>query len=219
MNDNPRALRAALAACPLVAILRGIRPEEVLSVADALIASGLRMIEVPLNSPDPWESIARLKAHCPADILIGAGTVLSVKDVARLASLEASLLVTPNTDVEVISAGRDAGLAPLVGCMTPSEALAAARAGACALKLFPAGSLGIDYYRDLRAVLPADLPVLAVGGIGVDELAGWQAAGIAGFGLGGSLYAPGRSSDEVGRRGAALVAEWHRVRATPGMAT
>ncbi|SEL86905.1 2-dehydro-3-deoxy-6-phosphogalactonate aldolase [Halomonas daqiaonensis] len=211
MNDNPRELQAALAEYPLVAILRGIRPDEVLAVADALIASGFRMIEVPLNSPDPWDSIARLKAHCPADILIGAGTVLSVEDVARLASLDASLLVTPNTDVEVIRAGRDAGLAPLVGCMTPTEALAAVRAGACALKLFPAGSLGIGYYRDLRAVLPPDLPVLAVGGIGVDEMASWHAAGIAGFGLGGSLYATRRSSDEVGRRGATLVAEWRRL--------
>lgn len=219
MNDNPRALQAALAACPLVAILRGIRPDEVLAVADALIACGLRMIEVPLNSPDPWESIARLQAHCPTDVLVGAGTVLSVKDVERLASLEASLLVTPNTDAEVIRAGRDAGLAPLVGCMTPTEALAAARAGACALKLFPAESLGTGYYRDLRAVLPPDLPVLAVGGIGVDQMAAWQAAGIDGVGLGGSLYAPGRSSDEVGRRGVALVAEWHRVRGSPGMAT
>jgi 2-dehydro-3-deoxyphosphogalactonate aldolase len=219
MKDNPRAVQDALEACPLVAILRGIRPDEVLAVSDALMAAGLRMIEVPLNSPDPWESIARLKAHCPGDVLIGAGTVLSVKEVARLASLDASLLVTPNTDVEVIRAGRDAGLAPLVGCMTPTEALAAARAGACALKLFPAGSLGTGYYRDLRAVLPPDLPVLAVGGIGVDEIATWQAAGIHGLGLGGSLYAPGRSSEEVGRRGAALVAEWHRARALPGAVT
>lgn len=219
MNDNPRALQEALAVCPLVAILRGIRPDEVLAVADALIASGLRMIEVPLNSPDPWESIMRLKAHCPGDLLIGAGTVLSVTDVARLASLDASLLVTPNTDAEVIRAGRDAGLAPLVGCMTPTEALAAARAGACALKLFPAGSLGTGYYRDMRAVLPADLPVLAVGGIGVDQLAAWQSAGIDGIGLGGSLYAPGRSSEEVGTRGAALVAEWQRVRASSGAVT
>lgn len=209
------ALEQALAECPLVAILRGIRPDEVVAVADALIASGIRLIEVPLNSPDPWESIARLKEHCPEEVLVGAGTVLTVADVQRLASLDAALLVTPNSDGEVIASGRASGLAPLIGCMTPTEALAAHRAGACALKLFPAGSLGPGYYREMRAVLPPELPVLAVGGIGVAEMAAWWEAGIDGFGLGSSLYAPGRSSDEVGRRATALVAEWRRLQASP----
>lgn len=214
MTSNPLRLQQALAECPLVAILRGIQPDEVLDVADVLIASGLRLIEVPLNSPRPWESIARLKAHCPGEVLVGAGTVLSSADARRLAGLDAALLVTPNCDPEVIRVGREAGMASLIGCMTPTEALAAQGAGACALKLFPAAHLGVGYFNDLRAVLSPELPVLAVGGIDIPNMAAWHAAGIDGFGLGGNLYAPGCPVQEVERRAAALVAEWRRLQAS-----
>lgn len=214
MSASVIAFEQAMAACPLVAILRGVHPDEVLEVADTLMECGIHMIEVPLNSPAPWESLARLKAHCPPEVLVGAGTVLSTEEVRRLAGLEAALLVTPNTDPAVIREGRAAGLAPLIGCLSPTEALAAARAGASALKLFPATRLGVDYFRDLRAVLPPTLPVLAVGGIDIDDLAAWYAAGIDGVGLGGSLYAPGRPIREIEARALALVAEWRRLQST-----
>ncbi|MCL6417384.1 2-dehydro-3-deoxy-6-phosphogalactonate aldolase [Aestuariirhabdus sp. Z084] len=211
---NPQqhhSLQQGLAQLPLIAILRGITPDEIEPVADALIDAGFRFIEVPLNSPNAWDSIARLRTHCPEPILIGAGTVLSTEQVSQLAQLGGSLLITPNTNPEVIRAGVDAGLAPFIGCMTPSEAFAAAQAGACALKLFPAARLGPDYFKDLKAVLPAGLPVLAVGGVNVDNMAEWHWAGIGGFGFGSNLYTPGRPATEVGRIAAELVAEWHRL--------
>ncbi|WP_163559129.1 2-dehydro-3-deoxy-6-phosphogalactonate aldolase [Halomonas sp. NO4] len=211
MSVNMQAFEQAMEACPLVAILRGVQPDEVIGVAETLMECGIRLIEVPLNSPEPWESIARLKAHCPPEVLVGAGTVLTSEEVRRLAGLETPLLVTPNSDPAVIREARGAGLVALIGCMTPTEALAAARAGATALKLFPAGRLGVDYFRDMRAVLPPELPVLAVGGIDIDDLAAWHAAGIAGVGLGSSLYAPGRSLPEIEARALALVAEWRRL--------
>lgn len=214
MSTSVKAFEQAMAACPLVAILRGIQPDDVCEVAEALIDCGIRLIEVPLNSPEPWESIARLKAYCPPEVLVGAGTVLAGEEVRRLAGLEAPLLVTPNVDSGVIREARAAGLVPLIGCLSPTEALAAARAGACALKLFPAARLGVDYYRDLRAVLPPTLPVLAVGGLDIEDLAAWHAAGIDGIGLGGSLYVPGRPIREIEARALALVAEWRRLRST-----
>lgn len=212
MNDTPSDMLAqALRELPLVAILRGITPDEVEAVADALIAAGFRMIEVPLNSPSPWDSIERLRRHCPAEVLIGAGTVLQPEDVSRLAGLDAELLITPNTDPAIVGAGVNAGLATMIGCMTPTEALAAAKAGACALKLFPAARLGTGYWRDIRTVLPPSLPVLAVGGVNRDNMAEWHAAGIGGFGFGSNLYQPGRSAAEVGAIAAELVNEWRRL--------
>ncbi|MFG6159930.1 2-dehydro-3-deoxy-6-phosphogalactonate aldolase [Halomonas sp. 1390] len=209
MNEHQReVLDEALATRPLVAILRGITPGEVESVVDALVAAGFRLIEIPLNSPDPWTSIARSVARCPADVLVGAGTVLESTDAGRLAALGAPLMVTPNSDPEVVAAGVAQDLAPLIGCMTPSEALSAARAGARALKLFPAARLGTGYWQDIRTILPPGLPVLAVGGIERANMAEWHAAGIGGFGFGGNLYKPGRSADEVGRIARDLVAEW-----------
>lgn len=205
------ALDHALAELPLVAILRGVTPQAVLPVADALLAEGFRLIEVPLNSPEPWASLERLAAHCPEGVLAGAGTVLTADDARRLAATGCRLLVTPNTDAEVIAAARAEGLATLIGCMTPTEALAATASGADALKLFPAASLGPGYLRDLRAVLPPALPVLAVGGIDAGNLRDFHAAGARGFGLGSNLYKPGRPPDEVRARARDLVAAWRAL--------
>lgn len=206
-----KTLDETLATRPLVAILRGITPDEVEAVVDALVVAGFRLIEIPLNSPDPWTSIARAVARCPETVLVGAGTVLDPADAERLADLEAPLMVTPNSDPQVVAAGAALGLAPLIGCMTPSEALAAVRAGARGLKLFPAARLGSGYYRDMRAILPSGVPVLAVGGIERANMAEWHAAGIDGFGFGGNLYRPGRPAQEVGRIAGALVEEWQRL--------
>ncbi|WP_110667728.1 2-dehydro-3-deoxy-6-phosphogalactonate aldolase [Salinicola halophilus] len=213
MNETRRfALETALRERPLVAILRGITPEEIDGVFDALVEAGFKLIEIPLNSPRAWESIALIGKRCPADVVIGAGTVLDPVHAERLAELDAPLLITPNTDTEVIRAGVEHGLAPMIGCMTPSEALAAAKAGATALKLFPAARLGTGYFKDISAILPKGLPVLAVGGIDESNMSEWHAHGIAGFGFGSNLYKPGRSADEVGAVARGLIAEWQRIR-------
>jgi 2-dehydro-3-deoxyphosphogalactonate aldolase len=197
---------------PLVAVLRGVRPEEVLLVADALMSAGFRMIEVPLNSPDAFESIARLAKHCPPEVLTGAGTVLHPEDCGRLAVLGASLMVTPNTEAEVIEAAARAGLVPLIGCLTPSEAIQAVRHGARALKVFPASRMGPPYLRDIRAVLPSGTKLIPVGGINLQTMEDFHAAGADGFGFGTNLYVPGRSAAEVGAIAGDLVAEYNRLR-------
>ncbi|OLO03093.1 2-dehydro-3-deoxy-6-phosphogalactonate aldolase [Salinicola socius] len=212
MNETRKfALETALRERPLVAILRGITPEEIDAVFDALVTAGFKLIEIPLNSPRAWDSIAAIAGRCPDDVVIGAGTVLDPAHAERLADLDAPLLITPNTDPEVIRAGVEYGLAPMIGCMTPSEALAAAKAGATALKLFPAARLGTGYFKDINAILPKGLPVLAVGGIDQSNMSEWHAHGVAGFGFGSNLYKPGRSADEVGRIAAELVEEWQRL--------
>ncbi len=211
MTTRPPAFAEAFAAMPLVAVLRGITPEEVLPVADALVEAGFRLIEVPLNSPDAFAGIARLVKHAAPGVAVGAGTVLRCEDVERLADLGAELLVTPNTDPVVVAAGARRGLTPLIGCMTPSEALSALAHGAAGLKLFPAARLGPGYVKDLRAVLPRGTKVLAVGGIGKAEMAPFAEAGCDGFGFGSNLYAPGRSARDVGAVARELVAEWRRL--------
>lgn len=213
MNETRRAaLDAAMKKLPLAAILRGVRPDEIDSIFDALVASGFKLIEIPLNSPRPWESIERVAKRCPDDVVIGAGTVLDPEACRRLADLDAPLVITPNTDPAVIGEAVAQDLAPMIGCMTPTEALTAARAGASALKLFPAARLGIGYYRDMKAVLPAGLPIFAVGGIDQSNMSEWITAGIDGFGFGGSVYRPGWSAQEVERCARGLVAEWCRVK-------
>ncbi|GHC18469.1 2-dehydro-3-deoxy-6-phosphogalactonate aldolase [Aidingimonas halophila] len=214
MNAQQKtALASAMQDRPLVAILRGISPEEVEAVGDALVEAGFKMIEVPLNSPRPWQSLERLVKRMPEDVLVGAGTVLDVADVERLGSLGASLLITPNIDADIVEAGKAQELASFIGCMTPSEALMAARSGATALKLFPAARLGVGYFSDVSAILPSDLPVFAVGGVNRDNMADWHAAGVRGFGFGSNLYQPGRHPDEVGTAATSLVAEWQRLEA------
>ncbi|KPQ11711.1 MAG: 2-dehydro-3-deoxyphosphogalactonate aldolase DgoA [Saliniramus fredricksonii] len=196
---------------PLVAVLRGITPEEIIPVADGLMAAGFRLIEVPLNSPRAFDSIAALAAHCPPEVLTGAGTVLDVTQVRRLAQIGAQLMVTPNTDPDVIRAGAAAGLIPLIGCLTPSEALSAVANGARALKIFPASRMGPDYLGDIRAVLPAGTRLIPVGGINAQSMAAFHAKGADGFGFGTNLYKPGMSAEEVASNALALVRTWRAL--------
>ncbi|WP_284176709.1 2-dehydro-3-deoxy-6-phosphogalactonate aldolase [Rhabdaerophilum sp. SD176] len=189
--------RETLAAVPLVAILRGIRPEEVEVIGAALVESGIRLIEVPLNSPDPFNSISRLVKRFGEAALIGAGTVIQPDDVLELAEIGAGLVISPHTDCAVIEATRRAGLISLPGIATPSEAFDAIAAGAHALKLFPMEMIGIGGMKAMKAVLPPDMPLIAVGGVGAANLASLRNAGCAGFGLGSSLYKPGMNAGAV----------------------
>ena len=182
---------AAMARCPLVAILRGVRPEEIEGVADALVEAGFSMIEIPLNSPDPLTSIGRIAKRYGDDVLIGAGTVLSVDQVEAVRGAGGRVIVSPNTNVAVIAASAAAGLVSLPGYATPSEAFAAIAAGASGLKLFPAEAATPAVLRAQRAVLPADMAVLVVGGITSQTMAPWLGSGAQGFGLGSALYKPG----------------------------
>ena len=191
--------------CPLVAIIRGVTPDEVEAVGEALFAGGIRIIEVPLNSPDPLVSISRLSAAMGDRALIGAGTVLTPECVSQVRGAGGRLIVSPNTNPDVIRATAAAGLVSAPGYFTPSEALAAIAAGATALKLFPAEAATPAVVKAQRAVLPKAIPLLIVGGVSADTMGPWLEAGADGFGLGSGLYAPGRSADEVGARARAYV--------------
>jgi 2-dehydro-3-deoxyphosphogalactonate aldolase len=206
MTDTDRAFDRAFAACPLVAILRGLTPAEAPAIGDALVAAGLTLIEVPLNSPDPFDSIALLARRLGDNAMIGAGTVLAPDDVARVRDAGGTLIVSPNTDAAVIRATRAAGLISLPGYFTPSEGFAALAAGASALKLFPADGTTPAFLKAQRAVLPRSARVLAVGGIAPDNMATWRAAGADGFGLGSNLYRPGASVQQVADAAARYVA-------------
>lgn len=190
---------------PLVAILRGLRPEEAVDIGKALVAAGVRMIEVPLNSPSPMTSIALLQAAFGEDALIGAGTVLDVAAVDELAATGARLLVTPNVNEAVIARGVERGLEPMPGFVTPTEAFTAIRAGARRLKLFPAHTMGVAHLKAVREVLPAEVGVWAVGGVGPGNARAWIEAGAEGVAAAGSLYRPGRSPAEVGQVAAAMI--------------
>ena len=193
---------------PLVAILRGIRPEEVLDVAAALHEAGIGAIEVPLNSPAPLDSVARLAAKFGDRCLCGAGTVLRPSDVDAVHAAGGRLIVTPNTVPAVIERAVALGLTVMPGFATATEAFAALGAGAGMLKLFPAASYGPGHLKALREVLPAAVAVFAVGGVGAANLAPWRQAGCAGLGVGGDLYRAGHPAREVHRRALALVAAW-----------
>lgn len=197
--------RQALAANGLIAILRGVRPDEVEAIGHALYDAGFRIIEVPLNSPQPLESIARLRKGLPRDCLIGAGTVLDATQVTEVWSAGGELIVMPHGDPQVIRAAKAAGLSVAPGVATPTEAFAALAEGADVLKLFPAEQLGPGVLKAWRAVLPAATALLPVGGITPESLAAYRRAGAAGFGLGSALYAPGMDADEVARRAQAFV--------------
>ena len=189
--------RETLAEAPLIAILRGIRPSEVEAIGAVLVESGIRLIEVPLNSPDPFNSIARLVNRFGDAALIGAGTVTQPDDVLELADIGASLVISPHADRAVIEATRRAGLVSLPGIATPTEAFSAIAAGAHALKLFPMEMIGVAGLKAMKAVLPPGMPLIAVGGVGPANIAEFRAAGCAGFGLGSSLYKPGMSPGTV----------------------
>lgn len=201
-------LDAAFAALPLVAILRGLKPVECEDAARALYDRGFRLIEVPLNSPDPFDSIAAIRRILPLDALVGAGTVLEVAQVARLKEIGADLVVMPHADTAVIRAAKAAGLACVPGVATATEAFAALAAGADALKLFPAEQINPTIVKAIRTVLPAGTRLLPVGGIAPDTMAPFLQVGVAGFGLGSALYKPGMTAAQIAERAEAFVASW-----------
>ena len=195
-----------LARLPMVAILRGITPREIAAAGEVLVGAGFAMIEVPLNSPHPFDSIAHLAHVHGGDCLVGAGTVLEVADVDRVADAGGRLLVTPHVDTAVIARAVARGMVCLPGAATATEAFAALRAGAAAIKLFPAEALGMATLRAWRSVFPQQTRFLPVGGVTVDNIADWRAAGAAGFGLGSALYRAGMTMDELARNAARFAA-------------
>jgi 2-keto-3-deoxy-6-phosphogluconate aldolase len=193
---------------PLVAILRGLTPDEAVATGRAIVAAGFRMLEVPLNSPRPIDSIARLAKALGPDVLVGAGTVMTPAHVAAVADAGGRLIVMPHADTTVIRAAKAAGLLCVPGVATPTEAFAALDAGADALKLFPAEQSAPAVLKAWRAVLPHEVPVMPVGGISPDNMAPWIAAGASGFGIGSALFAPGRALEETSQRACAFAQAW-----------
>lgn len=192
----------------LVAILRGLEPNDAVAVGQAVHSAGIEAIEVPLNSPEPFSSIEQLVQALPASALIGAGTVLSPQDVDDLNEAGGRLLVSPNIDAGVMTRAADHNMVTMPGVFTPTEAFQAIRLGASALKFFPASVLGAGGIAAVRAVLPKDVLIGAVGGVSETDFAGYRAAGVTLFGLGSSLFKPGMSAEQVGERARAAVAAW-----------
>ena len=189
----------------LVGILRGVVPEKVIEVAKVLYAAGFRVIEVPLNSPQPFASISALAGALPSDCLVGAGTVLTVQDVQRTHAAGGRLVVAPNCDAQVIGEATKLGMRVMPGIATATEAFSAARAGATQLKLFPASSYGPQHLRALCTVLPKEIRIFPVGGVTAEQIPGWLAAGAAGFGFGSELFRPEYSLDDIKHRAQLLV--------------
>lgn len=199
-------LNAWLARCPLVPILRGVKPDEVGAIAATLLALGIPIVEVPLNSPEPLESIARLARRFGETMLVGAGTVMTPEQVASIAAAGGKLIVTPHADAAVTRAAKQHGLLAVPGFFTPAEAFAMLAAGADALKLFPAEAASPAMLRAVRAVFPPGTMVLPVGGIDAATIPGWRAAGAAGFGIGSAIYRAGDSAASVEARARTLLA-------------
>jgi 2-dehydro-3-deoxyphosphogalactonate aldolase len=191
--------------CPLIAILRGVPPDEVVAVGEALEREGVRIVEVPLNSPQPIDSVGRLARAFGERLLIGAGTVMTPAQVAEIANAGGRLIVTPHADAALVRAAKQHGLLAVPGFFTPAEAFGMLAAGADALKLFPAEAASPAVLRALRAVMPVQTAVLPVGGIDASNLAEWRAAGAAGFGIGSAIYRPGDSPDTVAGKARRLV--------------
>jgi len=211
MNTVPAQLLAAsLMQLPLVAILRGLTPAEAPGIGQALTRAGFVLLEVPLNSPQPLESLAALAAQHP-DLLIGAGTVMSAADVRNVHAAGGRLIISPHFDTEVVHEALRLGLACMPGVATPSEAFAALKAGAHALKLFPAEMIGPAVVKALRAVLPANVPLLPVGGVNPDNMAAWRKAGASGFGIGSALYKPGQSVAHTATAANTFIQGWRSM--------
>jgi 2-dehydro-3-deoxyphosphogalactonate aldolase len=205
-------LDEALKACGIIAILRGVTTTEVVGVVDALYAAGIRIVEVPLNSPDPFTSISKLATSFKDKMVVGAGTVLSPQDVNLLKESGGTISVSPDCNPEIIARAVQLGLDPLPGVFTPTEAFAAIRAGAKNLKLFPAEAASPTTVKAWRAVLPKDIKVHAVGGVTPQNMGEWLACGVSGFGIGSSLYKPGTSIDAVAASARAHVEAWAKAR-------
>jgi 2-dehydro-3-deoxyphosphogalactonate aldolase len=203
---NLAAFDAAFARCPLVAILRGVRPDEVEAIGDELVAAGFTLIEVPINSPDPLDSIARLARRFGGRAVVGAGTVLTAAHVQAVIDAGGTMIISPNANLSVIAASAAAGVVSLPGIATPSEAFAALDAGATALKIFPAEAASPAVVKAMLAVLPKGTRLLPVGGISPDTMEPWRAAGAAGFGLGSALYKPGMTAADVGEHARQFIA-------------
>lgn len=192
----------------IIAILRGVQPAEATAICATLIEAGITRIEVPMNSPDPLKSIALMADAFGQDAVIGAGTVLSVKDMTDVAAAGGKMIVSPDTNVEIISATKAAGLLSYPGALTPTECFAALRAGADGLKIFPSFLMGTDGLKAISAVLPKGTEVYAVGGVGPKNFAEWLGAGAAGFGIGTGIYTPGLGAAEVRARADEIVAAY-----------
>jgi 2-dehydro-3-deoxyphosphogalactonate aldolase len=206
---NHQAFDDAFAKCPLIAILRGVKPDEVEAIGEALVEAGFTILEVPMNSPDPLDSIARLARRFEGRAVVGAGTVLRVEDVEAVGAAGGTLIIAPNANVRVIAAAADKGYVALPGIATPTEAFAALDAGAAALKLFPAEAASPAVLRAMRAILPKDTRVLPVGGIVPELMADWRKAGAAGFGLGSALFALGMTAADVDVRARTFIETWN----------
>ena len=196
---------------PLVAILRGLVPDEAVATGRTIVEAGFRVLEVPLNSPRPFDSIGLLAGALGKGVLVGAGTVMTPAHVEAVAKAGGRLIVMPHADTTVIRAAKAAGLLCVPGVATPTEAFAALAAGADGLKLFPAEQFSPTVLKAWRAVLPREVPVLPVGGIAPDTMAPWLAAGAAGFGIGSALYAPDRALDDTTQRARAFAQAWQQL--------
>jgi 2-dehydro-3-deoxyphosphogalactonate aldolase len=201
-------LDQALEACGIVAILRGVSPDEVIEISQALYDNGIRVVEVPLNSPEPFKSIELLAKAFAGRMVVGAGTVLSVQDVNVLKASGGQISVSPDCNEAVIARAVEVGMVPLPGVFTPTEAFTAIRAGATHLKLFPAEAASPAVIKAWKAVLPKTVKIYAVGGVTPDNMGDWLAAGASGFGIGSSIYKPGMSSAQVGEAAGKLVSAW-----------
>jgi 2-dehydro-3-deoxyphosphogalactonate aldolase len=206
------SFRDALSQCPLVAILRGVQPAEAVEIGRALVDAGFRILEVPMNSPRPLNSIALISNAFGTQALIGAGTVTAADQVLKVGEVGGRLIVMPHADASVVRAAKSGGLYALPGFTTPTEAFAMIAAGADALKLFPAEASPPRVLKALRAVLPKDMPIMPVGSITPDNMSDYWAAGASGFGLGSALYKPGATPAEVAQNAARFVAAWRGLR-------